>query len=118
MTVGQHQNGNDAGHARKRERRAGAAPYLPHNDTAHDDLSSFKLYLNDVRLLTSRLIRGVDLDIINHRAMSNLLGTGNYDFAHAYVFHDGNIETTETGEGHTSIEYLPIYTIGWLDPNR
>ncbi|KFI48070.1 ATP-binding protein [Bifidobacterium biavatii] len=146
---------------------------------AHDDLSSFKLYLNDVGLLTSRLMRSVDLDIINHRstmnygsifenaaaqelfaqgfglhyynrsrigevdfviqhgldavslveiksgkdytrhrAMNNLLATGNYDFAHAYVFHDGNVEATHASDGHIGIEYLPIYAIGWLDPTH
>ncbi|WP_430492531.1 ATP-binding protein [Bifidobacterium catenulatum] len=137
----------------------------------HADFNTFKLYLNDVGLLTSRLMRSVDLDIINHRsnmnygsifenaaaqelfargfalhyynqnrigevdfviqhglddvslveiksgkdytrhrAMNNLLKTGNYRFAHAYVFHDGNVETVD------GIEYLPIYTIGCL-PN-
>nr|WP_236023596.1 AAA family ATPase [Bifidobacterium miconis] len=147
---------------------------------AHDDLSSFKLYLNDVGLLTSRLMRSVDLDIINHRstmnygsifenaaaqelsaqgfglhyynrsrigevdfviqhgldsislaeiksgkdytrhrAMNNLLATGNYSFAHAYVFHDGNVETgTADSASSRIIEYRPIYTIGWLDPNQ
>ena len=146
---------------------------------ARDDLNSFKLYLNDVGLLTSRLMRTVDLDIINHRstmnygsifenaaaqelfaqgfglhyynrsrvgevdfviqhgtddvslveiksgkdytrhrAMNNLLDTGNYDFAHAYVFHDGNIEKKDAGDRRIGIEYRPIYSIGWLDPAR
>lgn len=34
--------------------------------------------------------------------------TNNYRFAHAYVFHDGNVETVD------GIEYLPIYMIGCL----
>lgn len=38
---------------------------------AHDDLNAFKLYLNDVGLLTSRLMRSVDLEIINHRSTMN-----------------------------------------------
>ena len=46
-------------------------------------------------------------DYTLHRAMNNLLDTGNYRFAHAYVFHDGNVETV----GRT--EYLPIY-ICWV----
>lgn len=143
---------------------------------AHDNLGSFKLYLNDVGLLTSRLMRSVDLDIINHRssmnygsifenaaaqelfaqgfglhyynqrgigevdfliqheldrvslveiksgkdytrhrAMNNLLSLDNYAFAHAYVFHDGNVEIRTNPDGRT-IRYLPIYTIGHLRP--
>lgn len=133
------------------------------------DANSFKLYMSDVGLLTSRLMRTVDLEILNHRssmnygsvfenavaqeltandielyyynrknvgevdfvlqsrsgdislcevksgkdytrhrAMNNLLKTANYRFAHAYVFHDGNICV----DGDVS--YLPIYTIGRL----
>ena len=133
------------------------------------DTNTFKLYMNDVGLLTSQLMRDVDLQILNHRssmnygsifenavaqelaahgfdlyyynrskigevdfvlqnragdvslceiksgkdytrhrAMNNLLRTGNYRFAHAYVFHDGNVQTA--GE----VTYLPIYTIGRL----
>ena len=47
-------------------------------------------------------------DYTRHRAMNNLLDTDNYRFAHAYVFHDGNVETV----GRT--EYLPIYMLGCL----
>ncbi|KAB7789554.1 ATPase [Bifidobacterium leontopitheci] len=154
-------------------------PEYPLN--AHDDLGSFKLYLNDVGLLTSRLMRDIDLEIINHRstmnygmifenaaaqelfaqgfslhyynrskigevdfviqhsmdsvslveiksgkdytrhnAMNNLLRTDNYDFAHAYVFHDGNVDIRPASKADSKsmrIECLPIYTIGWLNPN-
>jgi predicted AAA+ superfamily ATPase len=139
----------------------------------HADTSTFKLYMNDIGLLTSRLMRSVDLDIINHRssmnygsifenaaaqelfshgfelhyynqnrigevdfviqhglddvslveiksgkdytrhhAMNNLLATDNYRFAHAYVFHDGNV----AADGQ--VEYLPIYMLGCLDSGR
>ena len=132
----------------------------------HADNSSFKLYMNDVGLLTSLLMRDVDVQILNrrssmnygsifenaaaqellasgfelfyynqgnigevdfllqdalgevslceiksgkdytrHNAMNNLLATRNYDFAHAYVFHDGNVRV----EG--KFEYLPIYML-------
>ena len=135
----------------------------------HADTSSFKLFMNDVGLLTSRLMGDVDVEILNHRssmnygsifenaaaqelrangfelfhynqhgvgevdflvqdrmggislieiksgkdykrhrAMNNLLDTKNYAFAHAYVFHDGNIEV----DGR--VTYLPIYLIGCL----
>ena len=37
----------------------------------HADVGSFKLYLNDVGLLTSRLMRSVDLDILNHKSSMN-----------------------------------------------
>lgn len=138
---------------------------------AHDDLSAFKLYMNDVGLLTSRLMRAVDLDIINHRsmmnygsifenaaaqelfaqgfglhyynrhkigevdfvihhgmddvslveiksgkdytrhrAMDNLLDAGSHRFAHAFIFHDGNVTTDGP------LAYLPIYAIGCLAP--
>ncbi|MBT1180201.1 ATP-binding protein [Bifidobacterium vespertilionis] len=142
----------------------------------HAEENAFKLYMNDVGLLTSRLMRGVDLEIINHRssmnygsifenasaqelfaqgfdlhyynrnrigevdfvlqhgldsvslaeiksgkdytrhrAMNNLLATNNYRFADAYVFHDGNTQTDE-GPNGMRITYLPIYTIGCLNP--
>ena len=135
------------------------------------DVSSFKLFMNDVGLLTSRLMGNTDINILNgrssmnfgsifenvvaqelrtagfelfyynnnrigevdflvqnnrgqislievksgkdykrHRAMSNLLAIDNYDFAHSYVFHDGNVRI----EGH--IEYLPIYMVNLLSP--
>lgn len=137
---------------------------------SHADESSFKLYMNDVGLLTSRLMRDADLNILNrrssmnygsifenvaaqeimakgfdlhyynqgnigevdfllqdaagdvslceiksgkdytrHRAMNNLLATENYAFAHAYVFHDGNVET------NGRVEYLPIYMLACLE---
>ena len=36
-----------------------------------EDRSSFKLYMNDVGLLTSRLMREVDLDILNRKSSMN-----------------------------------------------
>lgn len=38
---------------------------------ASEDLSSLKLYSNDVGLLTAQLIDGVDIDILNHRSTIN-----------------------------------------------
>ena len=40
--------------------------------------------------------------------MNGLLGTKNYGFVHAYVFHDGNVES----DGW--VDYLPIYMVGRL----
>ncbi|MFR2314531.1 MAG: DUF4143 domain-containing protein [Bifidobacterium sp.] len=39
--------------------------------TEHADENTFKLYMNDVGLLTSRLMRSVDLEIVNHRSSMN-----------------------------------------------
>ena len=145
-------------------------PRYPMGDHANEN--SFKLYMNDVGLLTSQLMREADLEILNrrssmnygsifenaaaeelfakgyelfyynqgnigevdfllqgargrislceiksgkdytrHRAMNNLLGTRNYEFEHAWVFHDGNIERKGI------VEYLPIYMLACLDPS-
>lgn len=133
------------------------------------DTNSFKLFLNDVGLLTAQLMPNSDVDILSHRAsmnfgsvfenavaqelfaqgaqlfyynskklgevdfvmqnklgeislvevksgkeykrhraMSNLLKTDNYHFAHAYVLHDGNV-SIDRNETATPIEYLPTY---------
>lgn len=48
-------------------------------------------------------------DYKRHNAMNNLLATKNYSFKDAFVFHDGNVETT------SERTYLPIYMIGLLE---
>ena len=45
---------------------------------------------------------------VGEGVMLGLLGAKNYGFAHAYVFHDGNVES----DGR--VDYLPIYMVGCL----
>jgi hypothetical protein len=66
-----------------------------------------------------------------HSALDNLLTTKNYSFEHVYVFHDGNVDKSDTGkssvnrdgkvssstmsvtpEAPEGIMYLPIYMMG------